>query len=163
MTNLHHVADSPFLLLLWLFPPNFKDLVWSDEQGAFTYPDLVPDQILSDRGPCTWAGPPLVRTEVRTKFLVPKGTVYITKFGADRGPIRIWSGPNWFCKRGLSYKMLTSWWLQKKKILDNQWNVWWTKAILMSVHHVWYVRIYEISKKWRRNKHKNSEQQSIQT
>ena len=31
----------------------------------FTYPDLVPDQILSDRGPCTWAGPAL------TKFWVP--------------------------------------------------------------------------------------------
>ena len=80
MTNLHHVADSPFLLLLWLFPPNVKHLVWSIEQGAFTYPDLIPDQILSDRGPCTWAGPALVRT----RFLVPKGTVYITRFGPDQ-------------------------------------------------------------------------------
>ena len=83
----------------WLFPPNVKHSVWSDEQGAFTYPCLVPDQILSDRGPCTWTGPALVHTWVRTKFLVPKGTVYITKFGPDRGPIRIWFGPNWFCKR----------------------------------------------------------------
>ena len=94
MTNLHHVADPPFLLLLWLFPPNVKELVCFDEQGAFTYPDLVPDQILSDRGPCTWAGPAF-----ETLWIL-KGTVYITKFGTDRGPIRIWSGPNWFCKQG---------------------------------------------------------------
>ena len=42
----------------------------------------------------------LAHEQVRlTKFLVPKGTIYITKFGLDRGPIRIWSGPNWFCKQ----------------------------------------------------------------
>ena len=118
MTNLHHVADSPFLLLLWLFPPNVKDLVWSDEQGAFTYPDLVPDQILSDRGPCTWAGPALVPT----KFLIPKGTVYITKFGPDCGPIRIWSDQIGFVNRAnIRQRALLRVWLlfskhcQKKK------------------------------------------------
>ena len=50
----------------------------------------------SELGQADASGPALVRT----KFLVPKDTVYITSFGPNHGPMRIWSGPNWFCKRG---------------------------------------------------------------
>ena len=51
----------------------------------FTYPDLVPDQILSTMV--------LVHEQVRfgpdLNLDQSFGTVYITKFGPDRGPIRI--------------------------------------------------------------------------
>ena len=51
-----------------------------------------------------WSGPMSrerlhIQIWYQTKFLVPKSTVYIPRFGPDRGPIRMWSGPNWFCKR----------------------------------------------------------------
>ena len=52
----------------------------------FTYPNLVPYQILSDRGPHMTRsrfGPDLSPGQIL-------GTVYKTKFGPDCGTIRIW-------------------------------------------------------------------------
>ena len=95
--NLHHIAlDVQFLLLLWLFPPNVKHLVWSAEQWAFTYPDLVP--VPKPTGPWSLH---MSRSRFGLDFSPDQifDNVYITRFGLDRGPIRIWSGLNWFYKR----------------------------------------------------------------
>ena len=67
-------------------PPNVKHLIWSDDQGAFRYPDFEPDQNLSDHGPDIIFGTERYRLHNQIW----------SRLWSDKDLVQ----PNWFCKRG---------------------------------------------------------------
>ena len=84
--------------VLWLFPPNVKDLVWSDEQGVFTYPEFYRTMVLAHEQVPLWSG-----LRSRPNFWYRKVPIYITKFGLDQ--IGFLNGANCILKFSCTFRI----------------------------------------------------------